>query len=140
MVPKEMADLAREIISGLTEKEEVNDFPFAGDRQIEPRLWEALRQADPGEITARALVEYDRGRKRLRCSVSEHGCFVLSRNRGNRSAGALGAIFQMIFKLNLVILHYLLYARNKPLANKWVSEKDLPGGGLFFTAFARASG
>ena len=33
-----------------------------------------------------------------------------------------------------MILHYLLYARDKPIANKWVGEKDLPGGGLFFTA------
>ena len=38
------------------------------------------------------------------------------------------------FQVNLVVLHYLLYAQNKPLANKWVSEKDLPGGSLFFTA------
>jgi len=42
--------------------------------------------------------------------------------------------FSKDFQLNLVILHYLLHARNKLLANKWVGEKDLPGGGLFFTA------
>ena len=42
--------------------------------------------------------------------------------------------FSEDFQLNGVIVHYLLAARNKPLANKWVSEKDLPGGSLFFTA------
>ena len=60
MVPKEMADLAREIISGLAEEIESDDLSSAGDLHIDPRLWDAVRQADPREITARAAVEYDR--------------------------------------------------------------------------------
>ncbi len=51
MVPKEMADLAREIISGLSGNRRIGDLPLAGDLQIDPRLWDALRKADPGEIT-----------------------------------------------------------------------------------------
>ncbi len=60
MVPKEMADLAREIISGLAEEIESDDLSSAGDLHIDPRLWDAVRQADPREITATAAVEYDR--------------------------------------------------------------------------------
>ena len=58
MVPKEMADLACEIISGLSE-EESGGVTSAGDWQIDPLLWDALRRADPREITGRTLVEYD---------------------------------------------------------------------------------
>lgn len=133
MVPKEMADLAREIISGLTEKEEVDDLPFAGDWQIEPRLWDALRQADPGEITGRALVEYDSEESVYVVPFLHTAVLCYPETEEIEVLGRLGH-FSKDFQLNLVILHYLLSARDKPLANKWVSEKDLPGGGLFFTA------
>ncbi|MGA2939140.1 MAG: DUF3786 domain-containing protein [Syntrophobacteraceae bacterium] len=133
MVPKEMADLAREIISGLSEKEEVDDLPFAGDWQIDPRLWDALRQADPREITGRALVEYDFEESVYVVPFLNTAALCYPETEEIEVLGRLGH-FSKDFQLNLVILHYLLYARDKPLANKWVSEKDLPGGGLFFTA------
>ena len=133
MVPKEMADLAREIISGLTEEAEVDDLPFDGDFQIEPRLWDALRQADPREIAGRALVEYDLEESVYVVPFLNTAALCYPETEEIEVLGRLGD-FSKDFKLNLVILHYLLDARNKPLANKWVSEKDLPGGGLFFTA------
>jgi len=133
MVPKEMTDLAREIISALTEKDEVDDLPFAGDWQIDPRLWDALRQADPREITARALVEYDFEESVYVVPFLNTAALCYPETEEIEVLGRLGH-FSKDFQLNLVILHYLLYARDKPLANKWVSEKDLPGGGLFFTA------
>ena len=133
MVPKEMADLACEIISGLTEKEEVDGLPFAGDWQIEPRLWDALRQADPREITGKALVEYDLEESVYVVPFLNTAVLCYPETEEIEVLGGLGD-FSKDFQLNLVILHYLLYARDKPLANKWVGEKDLPGGGLFFTA------
>ncbi len=134
MVPKEMADVAREIISGLTEKtEELDNLPFNGDLQIEPRLWDALRQADPGEVTARALVEYDLEESVYVVPFLNTVALCYPETEEIEVLGRLGD-FSKDFKLNLVILHYLLYARNEPLANKWVSEKDLPGGSLFFSA------
>lgn len=133
MVPKEMAELAREIISRLSEKEEVDHLPLAGDFGIDPLLWETLQQADPTEITTRALVQFDRLEKvyvvpflntAVLCYPDAEEIEVLGRLEGLSKDP----------QLHLVVLHYLLYARNKPLANKWVSEKDLPGGALFFTA------
>jgi hypothetical protein len=133
MVPKEMADLAREIISALTEEAEVDELPFEGDFQIEPRLWDALRQADPREIAGRALVEYDLEESVYVVPFLNTAALCYPETEEIEVLGRLGD-FSKDFKLNLVILRYLLDARNKPLANKWVSEKDLPGGGLFFTA------
>jgi hypothetical protein len=133
MVPKEMADPAREIISGLTETEQVDDLPFAGDWQIDPRLWDALRQADPGEIKARALVEYDLEESVYVIPFLNTAVLCYPETEEIEVLGRLGD-FSKDFQLKLVILHYLLHARNKLLANKWVGEKDLPGGGLFFSA------
>ncbi|SPF39867.1 conserved hypothetical protein [Syntrophobacter sp. SbD1] len=133
MVPKEMADSAREIIARLVETEAIGEMPLAGDVQIDPRLWDALRKADPGEITQRALVEFDPEENvyvvpflntAVLCYPETERIEVLGRHED----------FSKDFQVNLVALHYLLYAQNKPLANKWVSEKDLPGGRLFFTA------
>lgn len=133
MVPKEMADLAREIISGLTQENESDNQPSAGDLQIDPRFWDELRQADPQEIVSRAVVEYQ----------PEHNVYVVPflntvvlcypETEEIEVPGNLAG-FSEDFQLSGVIVHYLLAARNKPLTNKWVSEKDLPGGSLFFTA------
>lgn len=132
MVPKEMADLASEIISGLSE-EEVEGVTSAGDWQIDPLLWDALRQADPREITGRTLVEYDLEESVYVVPFLNTAVLCYPETEEIEVLGRLGD-FSKDFQLTLVILHYLLYARDKPLANKWVGEKDLPGGGLFFTA------
>ncbi|MGO8945937.1 MAG: DUF3786 domain-containing protein [Syntrophobacteraceae bacterium] len=132
MVPKEMADLACEIISGLSEQG-VEALPSAGDWQIDPRLWEALRQADPREITGRTLVEYDLEESVYVVPFLNTAVLCYPETEEIEVLGRL-VDFSKDFQLSLVILHYLLYARDKPLTNKWVGEKDLPGGGLFFTA------
>jgi hypothetical protein len=133
MVPKEMAGQAKEIISGLTEEQEGDDLQFAGDQQIEPRLWDALRQASPREISARALVEFDREENVYVVPFLDTAALCYPETEEIEVLGRQGD-FSKDFQLNLLILHYLLYAQNKPLANNWVSEKDLPGGSLFFTA------
>ncbi len=133
MVPKEMADQAREIISDLAEKEEGDELPNAGDSQIEPWLWDALRQADPGEISSRALVEFDLEENVYVVPFLNTAALCYPETEEIEVLGGLGD-FSKDFQLNLLILHYLLHAQNKSLANDWVSEKDLPGGSLFFTA------
>lgn len=133
MVPKEMAGQAKEIISGLAEKQEGNDLQFTGDPQIEPRLWDALRQASPREISARTLVEFDREENVYVVPFLDTAALCYPETEEIELLGRQGDL-SMDFQLNLLILRYLLDAQNKPLANNWVSEKDLPGGSLFFTA------
>ena len=149
MVPKEMADLAREIISGLVDKEEAEDLPFKEDFEIDPRLWDSLRHADPREMSQRALVQFDSEENvwvvpflntAVLCYPETEEIEVLGRLEHMLKASPPPgsslpkASLPQNSQLALVILHYLLYAQNKPAADKWVSEKDLPGGGLFFTA------
>jgi len=127
MVPEQMADRAREVISQLAVENE------PGARRIEPGLWEELRQADPREVASRALVEYDGAEDvyivpflntTVLCYPATEHIVVLE-----RLADLSGD-----FQLNVVVLHYLLHSLSKPPANKWVSGKDLPSGALFFTA------
>ena len=130
MVPKDMADLAREIISGLTQENESNDLPSAGDWQIDPRFWDELRQADPQEIVSRAVVEYQPEDNLYVVPFLNTVALCYPETEEIEVQGSLAG-FSEDFQLNGVVVHYLLAARNKPLANKWVSEKDLPGGSLF---------
>ena len=46
VVPEEMADQARRIISQLAWENEPPDRQLKGDRQVETGLWDALRQTD----------------------------------------------------------------------------------------------
>jgi hypothetical protein len=133
MVPKEMADLAREIISSLTQENESDSPPSAGDWQIAPRFWEALRQADPKEVVSRAVVEFQPEDNLYIVPFLNTVVMCYPETEEIELPGSLAG-YSEDFQLNGVIVHYLLAARNKPLANKWVSEKDLPGGSLFFTA------
>ena len=35
--------------------------------------------------------------------------------------------------LNFFIVHYLLHSKESKIKNQWISEKEIPGGDLFFT-------
>jgi len=133
MVPKEMAGQAREIISGMAETEENDDLRIAGDMQIEPWVWDALRRADPREISAKALVDFDLEENVYVVPFLNTAVLCYPETEEMEVLGHTGDL-STDFQLNLLVLHYLLYAQNKSLANNWVSEKDLPGGSLFFTA------
>jgi len=133
MVPREMADVAREIISGLAESEEGGEPRSAGAFQIEPSLWDDLRQADPGEILEKALVQFDREENVYVVPFLNTAVLCYPETEEIEVLGRLED-FSRDSHLALVILHYLLNAQNKPVSNRWVSEKDLPGGRLFFTA------
>lgn len=133
MVPEEMADRARRIISQLAEETQSADGQPKDDRQIEPGLWEDLRQADHRETALRALAQYDAGENvyiipflntTVLCYPATEEIIVLER------LTELSDDFQ----LSLLVLHYLLRCLDMPLANKWVGVKDLPSGGVFFTA------
>jgi hypothetical protein len=133
MVPKQMADRARALISDLAEENEPGGRPFAEGRRNERGLWDSLRRADPQEIASRTLVEYERAENVYIVPFLNTAVLCYPETEEIEALGRL-ADLSGDFHLSVVVLHYLLYSRNKPLANKWVSVKDLPSGGLFFTA------
>ncbi len=133
MVPEQMADRAREIISGLAEENEAGSGTPADAQQIDPRLWDALRRADPREIASRALVEYEPAENVYVVPFLNTAVLCYPATREMEVLGSL-AHLSGDFQLGLVVLHYLLYSREKSLSNNLVTPQDLPSNGFDHTA------
>ncbi len=131
MVPKQMEPQALEIIEALVEDLQKARPIFTDASEIDPVLWEKLGRADPEEIARNAMVQYDPHAGAYIVPFFNAAILVYPELRKLELTGSEPA-FSQDFQLCLVILHYLLGSRDKPLSGKWVSEKDLPGGTLFF--------
>lgn len=92
--------------------------------------FEELAAAEPSDVCRRALCRYDEGNHCYMLpiwgdeyAVCPHGFSV---RRLNHQMGCAHAY------LDLLIVHYLLHARAIDVINKWISEKEIPGGTTFF--------
>ena len=130
LVREDLADQARLAIQPLIDELKAKRL-YADPSQIDPILWERLREAEPQVICRNSQVRYDVQRaayivpflhSELACSPREEIIEDLNSS----------PYLKLNFELYLVVLHYLLEAQPAPLAGKWVSEKDIPGGQLFF--------
>ncbi|MBI5586710.1 MAG: DUF3786 domain-containing protein [Deltaproteobacteria bacterium] len=96
---------------------------------LPPEHWAELDRRDPAAICRQALVDYEKGDgygitflgERYQCDPIRRKIF-----KSQSPLERLG------FQDALVLLVYLLHARELPLSGKWVTEKELPGGALFF--------
>ncbi len=130
MVPEELQSEAREIVESLGKEVEEKRL-YTDPEDVDPLLWETLRGRDPATVSANAMVRFDEARRVYRVPFLdiELLCFLdEERIEPTRSSDH----HRLSFELVLAVLHYLLEARMKPLLGKWVSEKDVPGGELFF--------
>lgn len=131
MVPKEMEAVASEIVQAFVEDVRCNDAPYMKASEIDPVLWERLRGADPAEISRNAGVEYDVEEEVYIIPFFNTAIVCWPESEKMEIIGEYSK-FSQDFQLNLFVLHYLLESRDKPISKKWVTEKDLPSGGLFF--------
>ncbi|MFZ2447283.1 MAG: DUF3786 domain-containing protein [Syntrophobacteraceae bacterium] len=131
MVPREMESQAREIVDALIEDIQGSGAPYADASEIDPQLWEMLRGADPAEIVKNALVEYD-PEEDVYIVPFFNTVVVCWPEAEKMQILGVHSTFSQDFQVCLVVLHYLLGAQDSPLSQKWVSEKDLPSGSLFF--------
>lgn len=104
--------------------------------EIDPAYWEELTKLDPSEVSRRALVAYEPREERYRIAMLNQGYTVQPFRRSitrETTAPAPSCGYDRIcFSEALVLILYLLRAREIPLAGKQVTEKDLPGGETFF--------
>lgn len=130
LVPEDLRDRAKETVDALARDIE-NKRLYTDPEDVDPLLWKALREMDPVSVSANAMVRFDESRRAYRVPYLdvELLCFV---DEERVEIDGDSAIHRLNFELVLAVLHYLLEARLKPLAGAWVSEKDLPGGELFF--------
>lgn len=99
--------------------------------QVDPSLWEELTNLSPDDVCSRAKVAFDRNTgfyevpflsTTVRCSPEKRIIEFADELPYDR----------VDFELALVILHYLIHAVDVEPAGKWVGEKDIPGGNVFF--------
>ncbi len=128
LVPKGFALRAGEVIKSLLDDME-SERPYSDPSGIDPLLWEKLRAADPESICRNAQVRYDASRQAYITPFldSELLCYPLT-----QSIEAPSSFHKLDFDIHLVLLRYLLDARSEALTGKWISEKEIPGGDLFF--------
>ena len=90
------------------------------------RYWAELRAMDPQEVCRRAQIDHQNGCYRVRL-LNETGIV----NPEVEKVFAEGDMDREV-DFSLLALLYLLRARDIPLEGKWISEKGLRGGELFF--------
>jgi hypothetical protein len=92
------------------------------------RLWQALAALQPAEVARRTLAEPESGGYAL--------AFLDRRYRVEPEAGRIGGPQADPLledeEFELLLLTYLTQAAEIPVEGTWISEKDLPGGSLFF--------
>jgi hypothetical protein len=130
LVPAKDAALAKEVIAALDQHAKARRL-YEDPADIDPLLWERLRQADPAVISSNAQVRYDAGSGAYAVPFLD-GVFHCFPERQIIEPTAPESFISRSFQFYLVILHYLLEAQSAGLSGKWVSEQDIPGGNLFF--------
>ncbi len=130
MVPEELLSEAREIVESLMKEIEQKRL-YTDPEDVDPLLWETLRGKDPVAVSADSMVRFDDSRRAYRVPFLDIELMCLLDEERIEPARPTDH-HRLSFELVLAVLHYLLEARMKPLLGQWVSEKDVPGGELFF--------
>lgn len=104
---------------------------YSDPSEIDPMLWETLRQADPEQVCVNAQIRYDRREKAYQVPFL-NGMVLCFPDQQYIEAVHPLPHNKLDFEFYLVVLHYLVEAQNKPLSVNWISEKEIPGGQLFF--------
>jgi hypothetical protein len=104
--------------------------------EIDAAYWEELITLDPAEVCRRSLCTYDPEDGAYRIPLLHRGYtihpFRRSITRETDPATRSHRSGDILFDEALVLIIYLLRAREIPLAGKQQTEKDLPGGETFF--------
>jgi hypothetical protein len=104
--------------------------------EIDPAYWEELATLDTDEVCRRSLASYDAKQEAYHMPLLNQDYRILPCRRfiaRDRDASAPSHRYEGIcFSEALVLVIYLLRAKEIPLARKQQTEKDLPGGETFF--------
>jgi len=130
LVPEDQLEEASRLIEEILRDLESRRL-YQDPDQVDELLWRQLDQLDPEDVCRRAQVSYDRDRSGYRVPfLTGTLCCLPGRRALELIEAPTGT--RLDFQLVLVVLHYLLEAKATPLAGKWIGERDIPGGALFF--------
>jgi hypothetical protein len=104
--------------------------------EIDAAYWEELTTMDPADVCRRSLGTYEPEEEAYRILLLHQGYTIhplrRSITRETDPAARADRHGDILFDEALVLIIYLLRAREIPLAGKQQTEKDLPGGETFF--------
>ncbi|NSW85060.1 MAG: DUF3786 domain-containing protein [Syntrophobacteraceae bacterium] len=130
LVPEEMVARAEAIIKPLLQEIESPSL-YTDSTEVDPSLWERLREADPQKICRNALVEYDVEQEAYVVPFLSSEYLCIPKERAILPVKEEPCT-KPDFEFHLVMLHYLLEAKPLEFSGRWISEKDLPSGESFF--------
>ncbi len=105
--------------------------------ELDPDYWQRLMYSDPAEICRRAMVSYCRDEEAYQVDFlgQPYSIYPFLRTLTHTGRGGTRSPYRqerIPFGEALILLSYLLKAKEVPLSERWVTEKDLPGGETFF--------
>jgi hypothetical protein len=130
MVPEGVSSRALQIIKPLVEDIQSRTI-YVDPSEVDSELWERLQNADPQMLCSNAQVRYD---AHLAAYVVPFlkAEFLCSPDRQSIEPLTEDAFTTVDFQFCLVLLHHLLEAQPGGFSGGWISEKEIPGGELFF--------
>jgi len=98
--------------------------------KLDPVYFRKLEELDPHETAKRSLCVYDTAARLYRVPFLKWEYEVQAEHLS--IAPATPEARPLSADLGLLLLSYLIRSKEVPLTNNWISEKELPGGALFF--------
>ena len=106
------------------------------EEEIDPVYWEELRGLNPQEVCRRAVVTYDEKEEAYRIPFLNrtYRVFPFRKSIALEETETESSFRhdEVSFAEALVLVLYLLRAKEIPLTGRQQTERELPGGGTFF--------
>jgi len=103
-------------------------------RPTDSDYWDEFARLNPETVCIRTLADYQVKQRAYTLPVLNQDYLILPHQRRIERLTEGGALTEedLTKEFTLMVLFYLLHAKNIPLTRKWIGEKDLPGGATFF--------
>jgi len=121
-------------LADLSRRRADEDSFLEEDNKIAGMYWDELGGVDPSEVCRRALAGYDESEKayKLRLLNDDLLVYPWERKVVRASAPVSESDPPPDFNTILVSVHYLLKAREIPIANEYITESQVTDGAFFF--------
>jgi hypothetical protein len=101
---------------------------------IDSDYWDKLARLNPETVCSRTMADYQLKLRGFTLPILNQDYLVLPYQMEIKGLikGGMPIAKDLTREFTLMVLFYLLNAKNIPLDRKWISEKDLTGGETFF--------